>query len=112
VQQGNRAHPAVCALVARGEDIRDDIGQGQRREIDDRLVEQPRVALAALSSEVIVTGWTGDRVGHGSHLLESAQERGRQIVPAALTHEATSKGFDHRVGPHGESHRSPSTSHE
>jgi hypothetical protein len=42
------------ALVARGEDVCDDVRDGERRELGDWPVEQPCVPLAPLAEQIVV----------------------------------------------------------
>jgi hypothetical protein len=42
------------SFVAGGKDICHDVGHGERREVGDRPVKQPRLPLAPLAGEIIV----------------------------------------------------------
>jgi hypothetical protein len=42
------------SLVARGEDVCDDVRDGERRELGDWPVEQPCVPLAPLGEQIVV----------------------------------------------------------
>jgi hypothetical protein len=42
------------SLVARGEDVCDDVRDGERRELGDWPVEQPCVPLAPLAEQIVV----------------------------------------------------------
>jgi hypothetical protein len=62
------------ALVARREDISDDVGHGETGEVGDLTVEQSRFPLAPLPGQVVVTHRVFDRTRH-VRLLVSAQSR-------------------------------------